>query len=568
MNKTVGLIKDAVLAPCLGTTKFFYKADILKQPKQGLRRRLLHVVYESSRAQAAHLGKLAARIAEDRAWHEAAHGHLHQRLKALEGRLDAGAGASVVSFGEVAQAAHVAYRDEFSSLAQALFVDELAPLLPYTNLLFQAYWTHAMGDPGTPGRLFETFAAVQRSAASPQRRGVAPEPPADKEVGRLKILYVTSMCPSVLHGGGLRIFDLLEELSKRHEVDLYCGYRPDLDAVSLAHLRPKLGAVRCVPDAEFCGTDMRGWLKRLGRIHGHYDFAEFAYPAAGPVLAEVKGVAKRAGFCLVECVTRSKALDLLRFLDVGDYADLGERVAQLLEACRLETTGIAAADRVFAVTPRDQGTADALGARGRSCVIPTGLSEFAVLKNVSPAVVRAKAASFPPRVAFVGYFDHTPNREGMLWYLEHVHPRVRAAVPKYRLRIIGRGDVRFVAPFAADDPSIEVTGEVPNVITPLRDARVCISPLVSGAGIRGKINQYAAAGKPTVTTSIGVCGTPYKHGTSVLVADAPEAFAAAIVSLLTDETLWVSLRDAARQVAERHFMWPAITKRVEVLYGE
>ncbi|HET6347178.1 MAG TPA: glycosyltransferase, partial [Myxococcota bacterium] len=332
-------------------------------------------------------------------------------------------------------------------------------------------------------------------------------------------------------------------------------------------LRSKLGAIRGVSEELFGPADLRAWLQRLGREPGHYDFAEFAYPSAGPTVRDARWVAKRTGFCLVECVTRSKAMDLLRMVEAGRLDGLGECVAQLLEVCHLETAGMADADRVFAVTAKDQQFADTLGAHGRSHVIPTGLSEFAVLRNVKPAATRVGPAALDPLVAFIGYFDHTPNREGMEWYLEYVHPRVRAAVPDYRVRIIGRGNIAFLDKFRAEDASIHATGEVDDIVRPLRDVRVCISPLISGAGIRGKINQYAAAGRPTVTTSIGVCGTPYEHDVSVLVADAPDTFADAIVSLLRDDARWLKLREGAGKVVRAHFMWPAITQRVESLYA-
>ncbi|HET6344790.1 MAG TPA: hypothetical protein VFH51_07645, partial [Myxococcota bacterium] len=172
MNKTVGLIKDAVLAPCLGTTKFFYKADILKQPKLGLRRRLMHIAYEGAISQAAQLGRVVAGLARHEAWSQAAHAELRAEqgraataLEALGQRVEFGlqqyAGA-VDAATAGASSAFLTYRDEFRALARRIFKDELAPLQGYANLLFQAYWARAAAEPRTLDRLLETFASVHR----------------------------------------------------------------------------------------------------------------------------------------------------------------------------------------------------------------------------------------------------------------------------------------------------------------------------------------------------------------------------------------------------------------------
>ncbi len=57
-----------------------------------------------------------------------------------------------------------------------------------------------------------------------------------------------------------------------------------------------------------------------------------------------------------------------------------------------------------------------------------------------------------------------------------------------------------------------------------------------------------AAGLPVVTTSIGSEGMGLVDGVHALVADTPEEFAAAVVRLSSDDSLWNQLADAARQL--------------------
>src|SRR5262249_24919831 len=58
------------------------------------------------------------------------------------------------------------------------------------------------------------------------------------------LLFVSGMFPSIEHGGGLRLFDIVSGLSERRSVDLYSRYRPATDSASFARLSPALRAAR------------------------------------------------------------------------------------------------------------------------------------------------------------------------------------------------------------------------------------------------------------------------------------------------------------------------------------
>ena len=71
--------------------------------------------------------------------------------------------------------------------------------------------------------------------------------------------------------------------------------------------------------------------------------------------------------------------------------------------------------------------------------------------------------------------------------------------------------------------------------------------------MKGKVNLSMAHGQPVVATACAVEGMHLRDGLDVLVADAPEAFAEAIVRLHEDEALWTQLRDAGLRNVEAHF---------------
>jgi glycosyltransferase involved in cell wall biosynthesis len=140
------------------------------------------------------------------------------------------------------------------------------------------------------------------------------------------------------------------------------------------------------------------------------------------------------------------------------------------------------------------------------------------------------------------------------------------AIPGYKLLAIGRGDIPKLRALAQDDPSIVFTGRVDSVVPEIRKAEVCIAPLISGAGLRGKINQYTTCGRPTVSTTIGAAGMPYVNGQSILIADQPKEFSKHMIELLRNETLRMKITAQAKKVLEEHFCWKRNIQQLETIF--
>jgi glycosyltransferase involved in cell wall biosynthesis len=69
-----------------------------------------------------------------------------------------------------------------------------------------------------------------------------------------------------------------------------------------------------------------------------------------------------------------------------------------------------------------------------------------------------------------------------------------------------------------------------------------------------------------VATSAAVEGMHVRGGEDVLVADEPAAFAAAIVRLYGDESLWNTLSANGLANVERHFSFAAARAAVQKLF--
>ena len=121
-----------------------------------------------------------------------------------------------------------------------------------------------------------------------------------------------------------------------------------------------------------------------------------------------------------------------------------------------------------------------------------------------------------------------------------------------------------VAGFRTDCHStISGTGWVPETAPHFRRARVFVSPLRYGSGMKGKIGEALSLGVPVVTTTIGAEGMDLVHGETALIRDDPESFAADVARLFADDDLWVELVRNGRCHIGDNFGPDAVKRRLE-----
>jgi len=153
-------------------------------------------------------------------------------------------------------------------------------------------------------------------------------------------------------------------------------------------------------------------------------------------------------------------------------------------------------------------------------------------------------------ILFVGNFQHPPNIDAMVFYLDEIHPRVAERLPDAVLTVVGANLPGHLERRAR--PGVRFTGQVPDLGPYMAAARLSVAPLRYGAGIKGKITSSLAAGVPVVSTPVGIEGIDLVDGEDVLVAADADAFADRVVELFGNEALWHRLaQNGSRRVAEQ-----------------
>lgn len=190
--------------------------------------------------------------------------------------------------------------------------------------------------------------------------------------------------------------------------------------------------------------------------------------------------------------------------------------------------GIASqADLLIPISKPDQSYFRQLGLNKPMLTIPAGFA----MENYHLTQLPSE-----PSLFFIGALDWLPNQEGLTWFIQKVFGLLISELPELKFHVAGRN-----APAQFEKmlkhPNIEYHGEVENAITFMQSYRVMVAPLLTGSGIRIKIIEAMALGRPVVTTTIGIEGIEINDTQIVAVEDDPYRFSNQVVNLLSDKQI-------------------------------
>nr|WP_281500781.1 glycosyltransferase [Kordiimonas marina] len=161
-------------------------------------------------------------------------------------------------------------------------------------------------------------------------------------------------------------------------------------------------------------------------------------------------------------------------------------------------------------------------------------------------------------IAFLGGYGHPPNVEAMRYFVREVMPALRKALPGVPLYVYGSNMNDEVASLAADD--VIIVGHIEDVADVYNRHRVFIAPLLSGAGIKGKVLAAMAYGIPTVLSSIAAEGTGARHDYDCHIADTVEDWVASLSTLYGDAEAWTLISERSRAFVAQSFSFARARK--------
>ena len=165
-----------------------------------------------------------------------------------------------------------------------------------------------------------------------------------------------------------------------------------------------------------------------------------------------------------------------------------------------------------------------------------------------------KTKSFDEREHFmtIGNFRHAPNWDAVL-YLQQIWPLIRKQLPHAQLHIYGSYPPPKATALNNPKTGFLVKGWADDAYKVMQSARVCLSPLRFGAGIKGKLLEAMIMQTPSVTTSIGSEGMHHDLPWNGSIENDPQHFADAAVALYQDKFLFTQAQNAGNALLATHY---------------
>jgi len=198
----------------------------------------------------------------------------------------------------------------------------------------------------------------------------------------------------------------------------------------------------------------------------------------------------------------------------------------------------------------------------------SGMSNAVAISNGyelewEPRLDRADNVGDPPAFSFVGLQSYGPNADASRWMATEILPLVRRHVPDATFRIVGRRGETLTD--LVDLPGVVITGAIDDLHEEVDRADVAVVPIRFGSGTRLKVSEALANRIPVVTTTVGSEGIDVTDGTTALIADDTESFAAACVRALEDRDLRARLISAGADLYDQRYRWSIIRDQIAAL---
>lgn len=369
---------------------------------------------------------------------------------------------------------------------------------------------------------------------------------------KLKILVLAHVRLSKYHAGGLRIFELYSEIKRiRPDIEITLIVGEDDDGDCGLAVNQLFSDVKTIPTAEMYSRVM------LEVTENHFDLIDFQYHQMGRLIAEVRKITPSSVLMFSPMESQVRGLNIyIGLLSRGESLSIRRLLGQIklffeeIYFCYL-------ADRVTTVSSADYNALKLVNSAKKLFCVPTG---------VDGNTTKSYQADSSLEIVFFAYFGSRTNVEALEWYIENVHDRITTQVGGYQLRICGRGAEELVRRLASQRNNIVYVGEIDDITDALGGAAVGIAPALTGAGVRGKVHQYALHGVPCIASPIAVDGLLYENGISILIARDDIEFADFCIQLLINPEERQKIADAAKAICIKHYVWAALEPQIRSAY--
>ena len=379
----------------------------------------------------------------------------------------------------------------------------------------------------------------------------------------------------LMSGGQTRSYNLIKNLSKKHEITLFSLIKDNAERKNI----PKL--LKFCKDVRVFNRPPKPWtLKNILRTgFGSYPFLvvrNLATKQSGAIEEELSSnkydLIHAETFYVMPHIPITNTPPILLVEQTIEYLVykhyVTETASKLLvpllsiDVMKLkfwETYYWKRAKKVVAMSDSDRVQMEILSPGLSIDIVPNGIDidYFAGKKREIPT---------PPRVLYVGNFTWLQNIEAVELLINKVWPEIKKQVPNAKLWIVGMRMTDYIRNLKSDD--IDVSEGMPDIRDAYRKSTVLVTPIRGPGGTRLKILEAMASSLPVVTTTVGAEGLGGKNGKEALVEDNLEDLVASTVKILKNPKRAQELGLSGWNFVKKNYTWEISAQKLSRIYEE
>lgn len=305
--------------------------------------------------------------------------------------------------------------------------------------------------------------------------------------------------------------------------------------------------------ARYQGRDMERFAGIVPLTERHHPAVVIGLGQHAPLM--LRGLHGRCGIKRIWYAADELVQYQLSCLRRDKLAKIPHRLQLLALYATLETLFVRGLDGAIGVSPRDTAMLGSIAGARHATTIRNGVDTA----YFSPdANTRVK----PRSLVFWGRMDFEPNIDAVCWFAKVVWPAVKVLYPSATWQIIGKNPHPRVIGLA-QVPGVAVLGEVPDIRPHARSASITILPMRCGAGIKNKLLEAAAMGRPVVASGQAIAGLEFDGPDRPLaVCHGGDEWLEMICRLWSDTATLNKLGANAHQWVLRHHSWPSSARQL------
>ncbi|HSX09821.1 MAG TPA: glycosyltransferase family 4 protein [Candidatus Saccharimonadales bacterium] len=396
----------------------------------------------------------------------------------------------------------------------------------------------------------------------------------------MKILVISSYLPYPLFNGGhVRLYNLIRELSQKHEITLICEKRPfqkDADIDEVKKICKDVITVDRGKQWSISNVLKAGFSTNSFLVTGHTSVA---------LQKKIQETLDKEKFDFIHVETYYVMQNLPKTdvpvvlvehnIEYQVYERFMERSPIIVRSLlQIDISKIKKEEETFW---KNASTLVAVSREDQEIMSKAGLTPHLVSNGVNTHVFTFQPLTFDKnstkKILFIGDFKWIQNQDTVKFIIKEIWPKIQelrkqnGELGEMKLWIVGRTIPHGVRTLTKDpDVIFDEASSSLSTEKIFHQAAVLLAPIRVGGGTSYKILESMSSGTPVVTMKLSADAIDAKDGENIVVGATADILAQKTVDLLTDQNLYKTITKNGRDLIGKNYTWAEIGKKLEEVY--